>query len=166
MTRSIRWRFVREPDIATRIITWAAGDRRRAFSHVGALTDDGKLEFGARWRANGAPGPGVRFRPAGYALFTSLAIVEIPVSDVEHDEFWRLAIRVEGAPYSWRTVLGFVVGADLPERRVAFDCSTLQVWLAARAGILAPWFRDHARQISPDSLHHVAVQMRHERRSM
>ena len=131
--RTIVLRFVRERGV----ISWAIDRLTGGFltvgprwSHVGimiggwelrgfGLEPDQEYEFGARDSADHSitGRPGVQFRRQDYAHFADKARVHIPVSAAEHQEFWRLARKVDGAAYSRLTIAGFVVGQNVPEQR-------------------------------------------------
>jgi hypothetical protein len=158
-------RFVREHGILSDIIDrctsgfFNVGPR---WSHVGVLAREGRDEFGARSATDKAYSgrSGVQFRPADYAAFVAQDIVRIPVTAEEHAAFWRLAKKTDDAPYSHRTILGFVAGNNDPERKgyLAFDCSTLVAWmlLHSSADLMPPAFRGELRQISPNALYDIA----------
>ncbi len=177
---SIDLRFVREHGFLSDLIDRGTGGVLKGngprWSHVGSMTVDGK-EFGARSGVDKAFSgqPGVQFRPGDYAKFADEDIVSIPVTRTELDEYWRLARLMKGCPYSRRTILGFVVGRNVPDpptyfhdRTTAFDCSTLQAWLLLHAGANVIWqgFRDELRQISPNRLYDIARDARFYRRSL
>lgn len=163
---AITLRFVTERGVLSGLINRGTGSL--GFSHVGALTFDGR-EFGARDAVDHAPRgkPGVQFRPADYATFTREVRVAIPVTRAEGADFWNMARKIEGAPYSPRTILGFVVGRNVPELRdhVAFDCSTAMSWLLLHGPkLLAPALQPRLRQISPNELYGIAEQLAFDRR--
>ena len=90
----------------------------------------------------------------------------MPSRDVRFAAFDRLISLEVGKPYSHRTILGFVLGHNVPEhqRRLAWDCSTLMAWGLLHAGILAPGLVDDLRQISPSALYRIARQIEFDRR--
>ncbi len=167
---AITLRFVAEAKFFSGLINRGTSDI--GYSHVGAITTAyiaGKpvlCEFGARARPAGAAKAGVQYRPADYATFTRETLVAIPATRHEYDAFWMQARNILGRPYSWRTLLGFAIGRNVPEDGgVAFDCSTAMGWLLLHCGILAPALRERLRQISPNALYPVAEQLAHDRRN-
>jgi len=181
-------RFVREAGL----VSWAIDRLTGGFltvgprwSHVGimiggwelrgfGLEPDQEYEFGARNSPDQSitGRPGVQFRAQGYARFADNARVHIPVSADEHQEFWRLARKVNGAGYSRRTIAGFVIGRNIPEDltpdhpRLAFDCSTLVAWLLLHAGLMPQEFHYELRQISPNALYDIARMIAWYRRDL
>lgn len=148
---TIRLRFVTEPGLGAALIRWRSGG---LFSHVGAISGDGRFEFGARAGVDGAPSgqPGVQYRPLDYARFTGEAHIEIPCTAFELRRFWRAAERIEGCGYSLAEIVGDAL--DVAVRVYGrFVCAAAVHWMLTEARMTAPIERDRSRLIVPDWLY-------------
>lgn len=156
--KTIRLRFVTEAGL----VSWAI--RRFGnglFSHVGAITDDGRYEVGARSGVDMSTTgkPGVQYRPRIYAHFTREEPVEIPCTDTEHATFWAALNREVGKRYSEIEILGDILGHDFRVRG-AFVCSAVMNYALTEARMTEPLERGRSRMITPDWLYGFAAGLR------
>lgn len=158
----IRLRFVTEAGFGAALIRWRCGNG--LYSHVGALTDDGSREFGARAGIDGAPTgkPGLQYRPAGYAEFARSTVVAIPCTAEERKLFWSAARAIDGAGYSMAEIFGDAVGVAL-DVHGRFVCSAAMHWMLTRARMTDFNERGRSRLITPDWLYGFSSGLRNGR---
>lgn len=157
--KTIRLRFVTEAGLVSSAIRWWGSG---LWSHVGAITDDGRYEVGARSGVDMSTTgkPGVQARPYLYAhYFTREETVEIPCTDTEHAKFWAALNREVGKPYSEIEILGDILGHDFRVRG-AFVCSALMHYALTEARMTEPLERGRSRLITPDWLYGFSAGLR------
>lgn len=166
----LRIRFVRERNLPSFLICWhedilGHSVNRIAWSHVGAITDDGKYEFGARIHPDGANKPGVQYRPFDYGRFVQQESIILEVTDKEHGLFWHFADRLVGRPYSKRTILGFAFGCQFVDHE-GFICSALIPYLYYKAYMLPPELIAQERHMDPEGCYYLTLGMREGRHAI
>lgn len=148
----ITLQFAAEPKIGSELIRWFT---QGSWSHVDTVLPDGTL-LGARMNADGAAGPGVQIRSAGYlGAGARVQRLLLPCSAETEALFYAELHKELGKPYDWQAIAAFAAGRDWrnPE---AWFCSELQ---AAKLEIVhvLPRLVVPADKLSPDSLFLVAA---------
>lgn len=153
--KTINLRFVSGWSFADALIRWRSNG---LYTHVGAITDNGLYEYGARIGVDGALShkPGVQVRPQAYKVFNLNETLRIPCTDDEHAKFWAALAECEGKAYSELEIIGDAIGHNFRVRG-AFVCSALQTYALTKARITPKIERGRAEMITPDWLYGFAV---------
>jgi hypothetical protein len=156
---SLRFRFVAERRPFSLGIRWREVGK---YSHVGAITDDGKYEAGARILANGSTTGrgGVQLRPVDYATFTRIAFVEVPCTEAQHRAFWDAFERIRDERYSLRTIFCIAFGIPLFKDEHGFICDAAMEWCLYKAKMMPKELIASIRLSTPQELYYLTLGMR------
>ena len=143
MTESIKLQFVRENDLASRVIAWFSAGH---FSHVDTVLDDGQL-LGARDDSVGGKPPGVQIRPPGYAHFVVRVVMAVPVTAEQKAAYLAFLCDQVGKPYDTEAIWAFLFNRNWREAD-SWICSELAAAGAEHAEIV-PRLYLAANKITP-----------------
>ena len=142
----LRWQFIGEANIGSRIIGWFSAGH---LSHVDFMLDDGRL-LGARSDWVGERPPGVQIRPPEYLPFKRRIVIQMQCQPEQRNAYIDFLYKQIGKPYDYQAIMAFLFNRDWRQPD-SWICSELQSAAAEAAGIVQRLYLA-ANKITPVSL--------------